>query len=62
MIGYRSQDAQSVVAAATKRCKQLGCRQASIRCCKCFGTKVVRQLRYALWATRAPRETVGGGS
>ena len=36
-----------------KRCKHLGCRQAGIKSCECFGAKVVRPLRYVVWATPA---------
>ena len=39
-----------------KRCKHLGCRQAGIKSCECFGPKVVRRLRYVVWATPAHRE------
>ena len=39
-----------------KRCKHLGCRQAGIKSCECFGTRVVRQLRYVVWAAPAHRE------
>jgi hypothetical protein len=45
----------SVVAAAMKR-KHLGCRQAGIKSCECFGTKVVREPRYVVWATPAHLE------
>ena len=39
-----------------KRCKHLGYRQAGIKSCECFGTKVVRQLRYVVWAAPAHGE------
>jgi hypothetical protein len=39
-----------------KRCKDLGCQQAAIKSCECFGAKVVRQLRYVVWATPAHLE------
>jgi hypothetical protein len=45
-----------VVAAAMKRCKHLGCRQAGIKSCECFGAKTVRRLRYVVWATPAHPE------
>ena len=46
----------SVVAAAMKSCSHLGWRQAGIKSCKCFGAKVVRRLRYVVWATPAHPE------
>jgi hypothetical protein len=39
-----------------KRCKHLGCRQAGIESCDRFGTKVVREPRYVVWATPAHPE------
>ena len=39
-----------------RRCKHLGCRQAGIKSCECFGAKVVRRLRYVVWATPAHPE------
>ena len=42
-----------MVAAAMKRCKHLGCRQAGIKSCECFSAKPVRRLRYVVWATPA---------
>jgi hypothetical protein len=44
------------VAAAMKRCKHLGCRQAGVKSCECFGAYVVRRPRYVVWATLAHRE------
>jgi hypothetical protein len=34
-----------------KHCKHLGCRQAGIKSCECFGAKVVRPPLYVVWAT-----------
>jgi hypothetical protein len=45
-----------MVAAAMKRCKHPGCRQAGIKSCECFGAKVVCRLRYVVWATPAHLE------
>jgi hypothetical protein len=45
-----------MVAAAMKRCEDLGCRQAGVKSCECFGAKVVRRLRYVVWATPAHPE------
>jgi hypothetical protein len=39
-----------------KSCKHLGCRQAGIKSCQCFGAKVVGRLRYVIWATPAHPE------
>jgi hypothetical protein len=55
----RRQDAQSVVAAAMKRCKHLGCRQAGVKSCECFGANVVRRLRYVVWARPRIRRSRG---
>jgi hypothetical protein len=39
-----------------KRCKHLGCQQAGVKSCECFGGKVIRRLRYVVWAAPAHAE------
>jgi hypothetical protein len=39
-----------------KRCKHLGCRQAGVKSCECFGGKVVPVPVYVVWATPAHPE------
>jgi hypothetical protein len=45
-----------MVAVTMKRCKHLGCRQAGIKSCECFGPKVGGRSVYVVWATPAHPE------
>jgi hypothetical protein len=40
----------------TRRCRYFGCHLAGMTSCRCFGSKVVRRLRYVVWATPAHPE------